>query len=99
MFFMGTTLNSQCYYYHHSVFNIGEKGIDKVLYIMNDVSKVLFIMGVKNCDYSVKLILEIYVGIEALFLSGQKVIIISVMKSIRIKFHLKSRLFKLIEFV
>lgn len=66
-----STLNSQCYYYH-PVFNISEKGIDKVLYIMNDVSKVLFIMGVKNCEYSIKLILEIYVGIGALFLLGQK---------------------------
>lgn len=91
---MGTTLNSQCYYYY-PVFNISEKGIDKVLYIMNDVSKVLFIMGVKNCEYSIKLILEIYVGIEALFLLNQRVITISVMKSIRIKFHLKSRFFKL----
>lgn len=39
---------------------------------MNDVSKILFIIGVKDCEYSIKLILEIYVGIKALFLLDQK---------------------------
>lgn len=50
---MGTTLYSQCYYYH-TVFNISKKGIDKVMSISNEVRKAICI-ALKNYEYCIKI--------------------------------------------
>ena len=52
---MGTTLYSQCYYYH-TAFNISKKkGIDKVMSISNEVRKAICITEVKNYEYCIKI--------------------------------------------
>lgn len=81
------------YYYYHTLFNTGKKGIGRVLYIRNDISKVPFIMRAKT---TLIFIIQWHRGIISTSLKS--FIIISVMKSITTKFHLKGSL-KLIEFI